>query len=151
VSGLLYLGRMSSEERSAWIMGVLAVGSLGCYLAVLLGRRDGGRLADVPYVAPMLWTIGASIVASILLHIAAGIIHRRDGHLKDQRDREINQRGEYIGQSFVVIGGMAALGMAMAQWPYFWIANVIYLCFHLSAITGSAAKLVAYRNGFAKW
>jgi hypothetical protein len=142
---------MSSEERSAWIMGALAVGSLGVYLAILLGRQDGSRLADVSYVAPMLWTIGASIVASIVLHIGAGIINRKDGHLKDQRDREINQRGDHIGQSFVVVGGVAAMGMAMAEWPYFWIANVIYLCFHLSAITGSAAKLVAYRNGFAKW
>ena len=142
---------MSSEERSAWIMGVLAVGSLGAYLAVVLGRRDGGRLTEVSYVGPMLTTIGVSIVASIVLHIAAGIIHRRDGHLKDQRDREIHQRGEYIGQSFLVIGGVAALAMAMAEWPYFWIANVVFLCFHLSAITGSAAKLVAYRNGFAGW
>jgi hypothetical protein len=151
MSGPLYLAIMSSEERSAWIMGVVGAGSLAVYLAVVLGRLDGGHLADVSYVAPMLWTVGGSIVASILLHIGAGIIHRGDGHLKDQRDREIGRRGDYIGQSFLVIGGLAALGMAMAQWPYFWIANVIYLGFHLSAIVGSAAKLAAYRRGFAPW
>jgi hypothetical protein len=142
---------MSSEERSAWILGGLAIGSLTVYLAVILGRRNGGPLAEVAYVAPMLWTIGGSIVASIVAHILVGIIRRGDGHAKDQRDREINQRGEYIGQSFVVIGGMAALGMAMAQWHYFWIANVVFLCFHLSAIVGSTAKLVAYRRGFVAW
>ena len=41
--------------------------------------------------------------------------------------------------------------MAMAEWDYFWIANVIYLCFVLSAILGSIAKIVAYRQGFPQW
>jgi hypothetical protein len=30
-------------------------------------------------------------------------------------------------------------------------ANVIYLAFHLSAIFGAAAKIVAYRRGFQSW
>jgi hypothetical protein len=30
---------------------------------------------------------------------------------------------------------------------YFWIANVIYLGFVLSAVAGSVVKLVAYRRG----
>ena len=32
-----------------------------------------------------------------------------------------------------------------------WIANVIYLCFTLSAVVGSVAKIVAYRRGFQSW
>lgn len=83
---------------------------------------------------------------------------RRDRHLlaqeagkKDQRDREIYRFGEYIGQSFVVMGGVAALLMAMAEWDHFWIANVIYLAFVLSAMLGSVAKIVAYRRGFQPW
>jgi hypothetical protein len=151
MSALLYIFRMSSEERSTWILGSLAIGSLTVYLAVILGRRNGGPLTDVAYVLPMLWTIGASIVAAIVITIAFGVVRRSDGHAKDQRDREIHQRGEYIGQSFVTLGAVAALGMAMAQWHHFWIANVIYLCLNLSAIVGSVAKLVAYRRGFVSW
>jgi hypothetical protein len=41
--------------------------------------------------------------------------------------------------------------MAMVELDYFWIANVIYLAFHLSAILGAAAKIVAYRRGFQPW
>jgi hypothetical protein len=41
--------------------------------------------------------------------------------------------------------------MAMAGWDRFWIANVIYLCFFLSATLGSAAKVIAYRKNVPQW
>ena len=142
---------MSFEEKSAWIMGVVAVASYGVYLIIILGQGGTMDLAKVPYVAPLLWTIGASIVGSIALHAVLGISSPRDAGKKDQRDKEIYRFGEYVGQSFVVIGGVAALLMAMAEWGHFWIANVIYLAFVLSAILGSVAKIVAYRRGFQPW
>ena len=142
---------MSFEEKSAWIMGVMAAASYGVYLAIVLGLAGTMPFAKVPYVAPLLWTVGASIVASIALHALIGIFSPREAGKKDQRDREIYRFGEYIGHSFVVIGGVAALLMAMAEWDHFWIANVIYLTFVLSAILGSVAKIVAYRKGFQPW
>lgn len=142
---------MSFEEKSAWIMGVVAAGSYAVYLAIVLGLTGTMPLADFPYVAPLLWTIGASIGISIALHAVIGIFSPREAGKKDQRDREIYRFGEYIGQSFVVIGGVVALLMAMAEVQHFWIANVIYLTFVLSAILGSVAKVVAYRRGFQPW
>lgn len=142
---------MSFEEKSAWIMGVVAAGSYAVYLAIVLGLTGTMPLADFPYVAPLLWTIGASIGISIALHAVIGIFSHREAGKKDQRDREIYRFGEYIGQSFVVIGGVVALLMAMAEVQHFWIANVIYLTFVLSAILGSVAKVVAYRRGFQPW
>jgi len=53
--------------------------------------------------------------------------------------------------SFVIIGAVAAMLMAMAGWDRFWIANVIYLCFFLSAILGSITKIIAYRKPFQQW
>ena len=142
---------MSFEEKSAWIMGVVAVGSYSVYLANVLALAGRTPLTEVSYVAPLLWTVGASIAASIALHAVMGIASPRDAGKKDQRDKEIYRFGEYIGQSFVVIGGVAALLMAMAELDHFWIANVIYLTFVLSAILGSVAKIVAYRRGFQPW
>jgi hypothetical protein len=142
---------MSFEEKSAWIMGVVAVGSYSVYLAIVLGLAGSTPLTEVSYVAPLLWTVGSSIAASIALHAVMGISSPRDAGKKDQRDKEIYRFGEYIGQSFVVIGGVAALLMAMAELDHFWIANVIYLTFVLSAILGSVAKIVAYRRGFQPW
>ncbi|MFF2520649.1 hypothetical protein [Streptomyces liangshanensis] len=142
---------MSSEEKRAWIMAVVTVAAYGVYLAVIGGRAGGGPLADVSYVPALLWTVGAAILLSIVLNIAVALASPEDAGRKDQRDREINRFGEYVGQSFLVVGGVAALVMAMAELDYFWIANAVYLAFVLSSILGSAAKLVAYRRGFQPW
>ena len=142
---------MAFEEKRAWIMALVAVAGYAAYVLVVLGRADGDPLADVSYAGPLLATVAASIVASIALNILVSIVSPEGANQKDQRDREIHRIGEHIGQSFVIVGGVAALGMALADWDQFWIANVIYLCFVLSALVGSVAKIVAYRRGFQSW
>jgi hypothetical protein len=137
------------EEKRAWVMLVTAVAGYGVYLVLLLGQ--GGALADATYVPAVFWTVGGAIVVNIVVNIGLGIASPRERHKKDERDREIGRFGEYAGQSFLVIGGVAALIMAMAQARYFWIANVVYLCFVLSAALGAVAKIVAYRRGFQSW
>jgi cell division protein FtsW (lipid II flippase) len=141
---------MSYEEKGAWIMAVVTPVTYAIYLTLVLGRAEG-PLTEVPYVSTMLWTIGAAIAASIVLLIVVAMASPKDADKKDQRDREINRFGEHIGQSFVVIGGVAALVMSMAELNHFWIANAIYLAFVLSGILGSVAKIVAYRRGFQQW
>jgi hypothetical protein len=149
MSGLFYLDEVTHEEKRAWILGVAAIVSYAVYLVVVLGRAGERPLAEVPYATPLLWTVGSSIVASIVLSILAAVISK-DG-AKDQRDREISRFGEYTGHSFVVIGAVAALLLAMAEAPHFWIANAVYLAFTLSAILGSTARIFAYRRGFQPW
>lgn len=148
---LLYIPGMPFEEKSAWIMAVLAIGTYAAYTAVILGRAGDVPLAEVAYVSVMLWAIGASIAASIVLHVLVATFSPKDARKKDQRDKEIIRFGEYIGQSFLVVGGVSALGMSMAELDHFWVSNTIYLAFVLSAILGSAARIVAYRRGFQPW
>ncbi len=142
---------MSFEEKRAWIMLVVSTCAYAAYLWVVFGRLDDAPVAEVAYAGALLWSIGAAIVAAIVLNIAAAIASPRGADRKDQRDREIHRFGEYIGQSFVILGSTAALGMALAQLQHFWIANTIYLAFVLSALLGATAKLVAYRRGFQPW
>ncbi len=142
---------MAVEEKRAWIMIVVTVVAYGAYLAVILGRSDSAPLAEQPYAAALLWSVGAAIVASIALHIAVSLISPEDGKVKDQRDREIHQFGEHIGQSFVAIGSIAGMLLAMAEADRFWIANAIYLGFVLSALLASMAKIASYRLGFHPW
>ncbi len=148
---LFTFGVVALEEKRAWIMAVVALCAYTAYAVIVLSRAGAGPLADVPYVAPLLWTVGAAIVASIVLHVAAALASPEDAGRKDQRDREIGRFGEHIGQSFVVIGGVAALVMAMAGLDHFWIANAVYLAFVLSSLLGSIAKIAAYRRGFQTW
>ncbi|SEM55105.1 hypothetical protein [Nonomuraea pusilla] len=142
---------MSFEEKLAWNMAVVSAVAYVTYLVLLLGKAGGGPLADVPYAATMLWTIGSAVVVTIVLRVVVAALAPEDADRKDQRDREISRFGEHMGQSFVVTGAVAALGMAMAGVDQFWIANVLYLAFVLSAVTGSVAKIVAYRRGFWPW
>jgi hypothetical protein len=139
---------MTIQERRSWIMLLVSTVAYVGYVVVVVRRADGAPLAQTSYAAPLLWSIGLAIIANILLSIIASIASPREAMLKDQRDREIYRRSEYIGQSVVIAGAVAALLMAMAQWQYFWIANVIYLAFVLSAVLSSTARIVAYRKGF---
>jgi hypothetical protein len=142
---------MSYEERNVWVFAVVAVLAYGAYVAVVLSRARDVPLTEVAYVGPLLWSIGGAIIASIVGTIVVSLANRRDGHQKDQRDKEINRLGEHTGQSFVVIGALAAMALAMLEVDWFWIANTIYLCFVLSAVLGSATKLAAYRQDFSAW
>ena len=139
---------MSVEERNAWVMLVVAPVGYVVYLSWVLGEAAGGALQAVEYRPAMLWTIGGAIVAAIVVSIVFGMFSMPGKTIKDQRDRDIYRLGEYTGQSFVVIGALAGLILAMLKLDAFWIANAIYLCFVLSALLGSLAKIGLYRFGF---
>ena len=142
---------MAFEEKRVWIGLVLAVVTYGTYVALVLVRAQSTLLVDVAYAGPLLVLLGAGILAMILVHLVIGLRARDEVGPADVRDREIQRFGERIGQSFVVIGAVAALLMAMAEWDTFWIANTIVLGFFLSAILDSVARIVAYHRGFQEW
>jgi hypothetical protein len=142
---------MTHEEKRAWTMLVVSVVGYGVYAAVVLSRVDGGPLSATPYAGVLLWTVGGAIVANIVAEIGMGVVNPRASRVKDARDREIGRLGDHVGQAFVVIGAVSAMLMALAEWDWFWIANVIYLCFVLSAVVGSLAKVIVYRTGVPQW
>ena len=147
----LYIDRMAIEEKRAWIMLVVSVAAYAIYLSTVLSRAGDTPLVDVPYAGALIWTVIGAIVASIVLHIVVAIVSGQGMEKPDARDREIGRFGEAMGQSFVVIGAVSAMLMAMLELPYFWIANVIYLCFLLSSVLGSIARIIAYRSGLPRW
>jgi hypothetical protein len=142
---------MSYEEKNTWMFLAVAVVAYGVYLAVLLSSAAGRPLHEAEYAPAMLSTIGGAIAAGILGSIVISITSGRDAGRADQRDREISRLGEHVGQAFVVLGAVAALVFALLEVDWFWIANVVYLFFVLSAVTGSVARLVAYRRGVPAW
>ncbi|MFI7609411.1 hypothetical protein ACIBTV_30460 [Micromonospora sp. NPDC049366] len=142
---------MTHEEKRAWIMLVVSVVGYSVYAAVVLDKADGGPLTATPYAAVLLWTIGGAVVASIVAEIGMGVVNPRASRVKDVRDREIGRLGDHVGQAFVALGAVSAMLMALAEWDWFWIANVIYLCFVLSAAVGSLAKVIVYRRGVPQW
>ncbi|GII79532.1 hypothetical protein Sru01_45140 [Sphaerisporangium rufum] len=142
---------MTHEEKRSWIHLVVTVLAYTGYVIVVTGRAEGRPLPEVPYAAALLWTIGGAIVASMAAEIGMAVIQPRASRAVDVRDREIGRYGEHVGQSFVVIGAVAAMLMAVAGWDRFWIANVVYLCFVLASILGSVTKVVLYRRSVPQW
>ena len=142
---------MTLEEKRAWIRLIVAVLGYTVYVGILISRLDGRSLPDVPYAGLLLWTVIGAIALSILAEVGLAAAIPGASRAKDVRDREIGRLGDYVGQSFVAIGAVAAMLMAMVPWDPFWIANVIYLCFVLSAIAGGITKVVVYRKNFPQW
>jgi hypothetical protein len=137
---------MSYLEKNTWAYGVIAVLGYGSYLAVVLSRADGGPVADVAYAGPLLTTVGVAVLAGIVAGIVLGTTSR-DRAVSDEREQAIERMGDHVGQSFLVLGGVGALVLALLEADHFWIANVLYLGFVLSAVLAAVARLVALRRG----
>lgn len=138
---------MSYDEKGTWAYLVASAGAYLVYLAIVADRLAHAPVAQVPYVAVLLWTSAASVLAATVVRTAIETARPSDSRKSDVRDKEINRFGEYASRWFIAAGAGAALIMAMVKLDYFWIANVIYLGFVLWAVVGSVVKLVAYRRG----
>lgn len=139
---------MSSEEKRTWISAVVGVAVPAVYLAVVLSRVPGTDVARIAYVRPMLTTIGVGIAATIVLGIVTALASPGDAGRTDERDREINRRGEYVGFYVMSIAALVPLALAMAEVEHFWIAHALYLAFVLAALASAAVKIHAYRRGW---
>lgn len=138
---------MSYEEKGTWIYLVVSLGTYVAYVAVILGRAQDMPFIEVPYIAAMLWAIGSAIVLAIVGTIVIAITKPSEADKKDERDRDINRFGEYVGGIVLGVAMVVPLVLSMAERDHFWIANAIYAGFVVSALVGASVKLVAYRRG----
>jgi hypothetical protein len=139
---------MSSEEKSTWISVVVGVAVAVVYFATVLAKVPGTDVATIAYVWPMLTAIGVGIAATIVLTIVTAVLSPKEAGKTDERDKQINRRGEYVGFYVMSVAATVPLGLAMAEIEQFWIANSLYLAFVLAALASSVVKIVAYRRGF---
>jgi MFS family permease len=139
---------MSSEEKRTWISALIGVVVPVAYLASVLSKVAGTDVARIAYVGPMLASIGLGIGAGIILAIVAAMASPKDAGKTDERDREINRRGEFVGFYVMSIAAIVPLVLAMAKVEHFWIAHALYLAFVLAALVSSLVKIVAYRRGW---
>jgi hypothetical protein len=138
---------MSFEEKNAWAYLAIAVAGYAAYLAIMLGRLQGAKITAVPYADAMLWAIGGAIVASIVLTIVLSIFFPRDAGKKDQRDKDVDRQGQYVGGLVLGVAVIIPFLLTLLELDHFWIANATYAAFVLSATVGTTVKLVAYRRG----
>lgn len=142
---------MVYAERNTWASLIASAVGVTVYVIVVLQQAGGSPLERVDWAPIMLWTIGGSILAAIVLSILWGIVARmRDADAdstSDVRDRDISQIGDRVGQAFLVLGALGALLLCAVRADWFWIAQALFFGFALSALVGGAARVVLYRRG----
>jgi branched-subunit amino acid ABC-type transport system permease component len=142
---------MGFEEKIAWAGVIVSIVHFTIYLGVLLTRAATTPMPETPYVDAMLWSIGAAIVVMIVVSIIVGVTTGKDGHETDIRDKQIKARAEFTSRGLLIAAALAALIFAMLELDPFWIANVLYLGFFLSAMLETVTKIALYRGGVPAW
>jgi hypothetical protein len=149
---------MTMDERTVWIYLVTVVVTSGTYLAVITARLLGQPVAQISWVGPMLWTLGLSILGTVLGTIGAALPgaigsgrRRRSGcaePVSDVRDQEIAGFGARASVGVLGAGLGAALLLAMLDLDTFWIGNLLFLVGVVGAIVETSIKIRLYRRGF---
>jgi len=142
---------MTFMEKSNWVVLVVAVPTLLVYLALIVPQLLGMPMAEVSWVGPMVATIVGFIVANVLGNVVAAASNPAEAEKNDERDREINQVGERVGNWLVIAGSITALVLAMTGADHFWIANAILLGGIAGALVSAATKIAAYHGSFQRW
>ncbi|MDP3951376.1 hypothetical protein [Microbacterium sp.] len=142
---------MVYTERNTWVGLIVTAVMIPSYVIVILQRAAGGPLAAVDWFPIMLWTIGLSIAATIVLSILwgmfAGARDPKGATATDVRDRDIDRMGGRVEHSFLVIAGLGVIALCAIGADAFWIANAMFFGFAVSAFIGSIARIIAYRRG----
>lgn len=154
---------MPFEEKVTWVNLFVSLVVPAYYASQIIGELGATPVSEIAYqrslivavVVSIVLTIVGSIMAGVGSGISAGIRKELTGEdlmdevgRSDERDKDINRRGELIGYYASSVGVLGALALAMLRQDQFWIANTLYAGFVLAAIASGIAKVVLYRRGF---
>jgi purine-cytosine permease-like protein len=149
---------MPLEERAAWVSLAVFFVTTAAYAAVVVPAAVRGPVAEVRWVVPMLWAIGASVVGTVLGSIVAAIGsamgqaargRRPEAELgSDERDAAIDRLGRRSSVAVLGVGLLAVLALAMVDAETFWIGNAAYAAGFVASLVEALVKIRAYRRGF---
>ena len=138
---------MSTEEKSAWIVGVSLILIYSWYFTTILIEAASAPVDTIDYQDLLIAMVVVFIVVVIAGEIALAVITRGSDR-PDERDRKIDRFGEYIGGYVLGAGMLVVLVLAMAESEYFWIANAALGAMVLAELVATVTKIVVYRRGF---
>ena len=138
---------MSFQEKSTWVMLTTMTVVYGWYFVSMASRLGNESAGEIDYQASMLVTVLAVVGLAVALFIVLAIANPEASDMSDERDREINRFGEYVGGYVLAVGALAGLGLAMAEVEHFWVANALLAGLVVSEITSGVTKVILYRRG----
>jgi hypothetical protein len=139
---------MSRDEINNWIFVLISMIATVVYLAILIPRMIGTPIDEVSYVTPLLWVFGTGIAVGFGTAGIARAKMPKETNVRDERDKEIELIGQFVGSGFVTIGAMAALTLSILEVDYFWVSNSLFVGFLLAALLSSLTKAAAYRGEY---
>lgn len=139
---------MSFREKSTWAMLAIVALVYGVYFTIVFGDLDTTDVGAVDYQGLMLVTVVVLVILAIIANVLIAAANPSEADASDERDKQINQFGEYVGGYALGVGTLIGLGMAMADVEPFWIANALLLGLVVSELVSGATKVVLYRRGF---
>lgn len=143
---------MTMGERTTWVYGVLVIVATAVYFVIVLSQLGETPVAEVAWQVPMLVTIGAVIVGTVLGTVASAIvaaITTRDLRQEsDIRDTEIGHFGERANVAVIGIGIAVILALSMLELDPFWIGSATLAVGAIGATAANVAKIRAYRRSF---
>src|SRR5688572_839587 len=106
------VGRMSFEEKNTWVYGLSAlIGGLA-YFVIVGSQVANTPVSEIDYVMPMVVAIVLAILGSIIAIIAISIAAPSEADTRDERDRQVNARGDQIGFYVMSVLAIVPLGLA---------------------------------------
>jgi uncharacterized membrane protein len=137
---------MTFEQKTQWAYGFAALVTTVVYFVWLAVQLQDTAPEDVNYVPTLLWTL----LASFIIHsLGRGMAYgsRPKDRISDERDREVNRRGDAL--TFYVFSVLAAIPLLLGMFEVdpFWITNALYAAFAIAAVFGVIVKSIIYGRG----
>jgi hypothetical protein len=104
---------------------------------------------DIFYEPLMIVAVVIVVIIAVVGHIVIAIASPSEANAdEDERDNLIEMRADQVSGYVLAVPTFVALGLAMLEVHWFWIANVLLAGFVLSEVIKSAVMLARYRRGF---
>ena len=127
--------------------GVLA---LGWYLFRILPQIGTVPVDEIawkwPMVIAMVIFVVLLVISAVRMAISDPSVRDENGVIDDERDRDIERRGDAWGGHAMHAVAFAALVLAMLDVHGFWIAQTLFVGGMLAGLASIGVKILAYRG-----
>jgi hypothetical protein len=139
---------MSFRDKSALVSIIaLLAASVGYVVMLVTAAREDG-VSYVDYQPFMIGFVVVLALVSIVGQVALAISSPREAQAKaDERERLIAWRSGSVRGYVLAVAAFVAISLAMAEVPWFWIANAVLALWVVAEIAGGLLSLRLSRTG----
>jgi len=139
---------MSFKAKTTVVTLVVMTIVYGWYFFQVLLWASTTPVEEGFYQGVLFAMVVVLVVLFVVGMIVLAVVDHREANEEDERDRLIEMRGDQVGSYTLAVAVFVAMGLAMTEVAYFWIANALLAGLVLSELAKGAVMLVAYRRGF---